>query len=574
MRKRWTGRFKMKRGLAWRGFMIGLIIGAVGGVLGAAAQEQAVEPMFDSVEIEASPLAPEERARSQSRAHYMNALYRLHRRDTLGARDAINKAIQLANESGNASARLYAYAGQIYLFGQNLHKANEMCRKAVEIDPNCAHAYYIMGRAAESSGRTQSAFEMFQKAVDADPSHAASLEMVARLANYLRKWERAVEALEALTHMRPLNASYRLHLGALYEREERYTLAIQEYERAAQINSNWPAPFLSLGDLHSYLENFEAAAENYEAFLKLSPNYDYVDILVGIYLRMKRFDKALEALKRYVEIDPESIKARLALGGFCLAAERYDEALSHIREAIRLDPNIAEAHALLGRYHLIASDDPEKALESFTAALQIDKNNMDALFGLSMTYGRMGDLNNALLTLQTILKISPENMGAVQQISMVCAENEIAPNDAAEMIRGAIVSGTGAPTPLSPNILNTVGYVYADMGLHLDDAVALIQKALEAEPANPAYLDSLGWAYYRQSRYDEAAVYLKRAAEGAPDNAVILDHLGDAYLKMDQADAAIESWRSALEFDPDNAEIEAKVRQHAKDETSEHSAAE
>lgn len=567
MRKNMRSMHKRACGLA-------LLAAAAFLAVDARAQEETGSLAEEPAVIETAPLAPEERARSQSRAHYMNALYRLYRRDTLGARDAINTAIQLANESGNASARLYAYAGQIYFFGQNLHRANEMCRKAVEIDPNCAHAYYIMGRAAESSGRTQSAFEMFQKAVDADPSHVASLEMVARLANYLRKWEQAVEALEALTHMRPLNPNYRLHLGALYEREERFTLAIQEYERAAQINSNWPAPFLSMADLYRHLENFEAAAENYEAYLKLSPNYDYVDILVGIYLQMKRFDKALEALNRYVEIDPDSIEARIALGGYSLAAERYDEALSHIREAIRLDPNIAAAHALLGRYHLVASDDPEKALESFTAALQIDKNNLDALFGLSMTYGRMGDLNNALLTLQTILKISPENMGAVQQISMICAENEIAPSDAAEMIRGAVVSGTGLPTPLSPNILNTVGYVYADMGLHLDGAVALIQKALEAEPANPAYLDSLGWAYYRQSRYDEAAVYLKRAAEAAPDNAVILDHLGDAYLKMNQADAAIESWRSALEFDPDNAEIEAKVRQHAKDETSERSAAE
>ncbi len=542
--------------------------------VGARAQEEAGALVEESAAIETAPLSAEERARSQSRAHYMNALYRLYRGDALGARDAVEKAIHLANESGNASARLYAYAGQISFFGQNLHKANEMCRKAIAIDPNCAHAYYIMGRAAVNSGRNQSAFELFQKAVDADPSHISSLEMVGRLASLLRKSEQAIEAFEALTHMRPLNANYRLHLGALYEHAERFPLAVQEYERAAQINSNWPAPFLSLASLHKDRGNLESAAENYEAYIKLYPSYDQISELVDIYVQMKRFDKILETLKRYVEISPDSIEARIALGGYCLAAERYDEALSHIREALRLNSNIAEAHALLGRYHLVASDDPVKALESYTVALQIDKNNAEALFGLAMTYGRMGDLDNALLTLQTVLKINPENQVAVEQMSLIYAENDVSPSDAAERIRGAIESGSGLPTQLSHRILNTVGFVYADMGLHLDEAVALIQKALEAEPANPAYLGSLGWAYYRQSRYDEAAVYLKRAADADPDNAGILDHLGDAYLKIDQADAAVASWRSALEFDPGNAEIEAKVRQHAKDETSERSSAE
>ena len=540
----------------------------------ARAQEEAGAPAEEKAAIETAPLSADKSGRLQSRAHYMNALYRLYRGDALGARDAVNKAIQLANESGNESARLYAYAGQIYRVGQSLRRANEMCRKAISIDPNCAHAYYVMGRAALDSGQNQSAFEMFQKASDADPSHILSLEMVGRLANYFNRSEQAIEAFEALTHMRPLDASYRLQLGDLYERAQRFPLAIQEYERAAQINSNWPSPFLNLAELHKKLKNFETAAENYEAYIKLYPNYDQVRTLVGLYAQMKQFDKALETLKRYVEIDPESIEARLALGGYCLAAERYDEALSHIREAIRLDSNIAEAHAMLGRYHLVASDDPVKALESYTAALQIDNDNADALFGLAMTYGRMGDLNNALLTLQTILKNNPANLHAVEQMSMIYAENDTSPSDAAEMIRGAIESVTGLPTQLSPAILNTVGFIYADKGLHLDGAVALIQKALEAEPANPAYLDSLGWAYYRQSRYDEAAVYLKRAADAAPDNAVILDHLGDAYLKVDQADAAVASWKSALEFDPGNAEIEAKVRQYAKDETSERSAAE
>jgi len=93
---------------------------------------------------------------------------------------------------------------------------------------------------------------------------------------------------------------------------------------------------------------------------------------------------------------------------------------------------------------------------------------------------------------------------------------------------------------------NDLGYLWADQDRHLQRALKMIRHAVDAEPDNTAYRDSLGWVFYRLGRYREAVVELEKAAktEDAPD-ALILDHLGDAYLEAEQPEKARDAWRRA-----------------------------
>ncbi|HEX9709136.1 MAG TPA: tetratricopeptide repeat protein, partial [Candidatus Thermoplasmatota archaeon] len=90
-----------------------------------------------------------------------------------------------------------------------------------------------------------------------------------------------------------------------------------------------------------------------------------------------------------------------------------------------------------------------------------------------------------------------------------------------------------------------------------------IRKALELEPDNGFYADSLGWAFYQQGRYDEALRELSRAVEltRGKEDAVIFDHLGDAYLKAGNEADALRAWEKALELDPASDTVKRKVEQ-------------
>ena len=114
--------------------------------------------------------------------------------------------------------------------------------------------------------------------------------------------------------------------------------------------------------------------------------------------------------------------------------------------------------------------------------------------------------------------------------------------------------------PKDAVVLNYIGYMLADRGVRLDEAVAYVQQALEMEPQNGAYLDSLGWAYYKLNDLAKAEKYLLLAVEYEKRDPVIQDHLGDLYYKTGNLDKAKEYWTQSLDSggEPEDA---SKVRE-------------
>jgi tetratricopeptide (TPR) repeat protein len=102
--------------------------------------------------------------------------------------------------------------------------------------------------------------------------------------------------------------------------------------------------------------------------------------------------------------------------------------------------------------------------------------------------------------------------------------------------------------------LNYLGYMWADRGEKLEQALELIQRAVALEPDNGAYVDSLGWVYFRLRRLSEARHHLEEAARLMPEDATILEHLGDLYVALEIPDKAREIYRRALAMDDDNVE--------------------
>jgi len=100
--------------------------------------------------------------------------------------------------------------------------------------------------------------------------------------------------------------------------------------------------------------------------------------------------------------------------------------------------------------------------------------------------------------------------------------------------------------PDNTGALNDLGYLWADQNKHLERSLRMIRKALEDDPKNMAYLDSLGWALFRLGRYGEAVEPLKAAAADPKADPAVLEHLGDAEEKAGDLAGALEVWRRAL----------------------------
>ncbi len=110
-----------------------------------------------------------------------------------------------------------------------------------------------------------------------------------------------------------------------------------------------------------------------------------------------------------------------------------------------------------------------------------------------------------------------------------------------------------------PDVLNYLGYSLVDMGIKLDEALAMIEEAVAARPKSYYIIDSLGWAQYRMGRYEEAVKSLERAVELGSVDPIVNDHLGDAYWSVGRRFEADFQWRRALSFDPEE-EVAQRIR--------------
>ncbi|HTH46630.1 MAG TPA: tetratricopeptide repeat protein, partial [Candidatus Limnocylindria bacterium] len=102
--------------------------------------------------------------------------------------------------------------------------------------------------------------------------------------------------------------------------------------------------------------------------------------------------------------------------------------------------------------------------------------------------------------------------------------------------------------------LNYLGYSWADRGVNLPRALEMIEKAVKAEPENPAYLDSLGWVLFKLGKPKEAIAPLEKAVQLSPEpDAAVLDHLGDVLLAANRPEDAREAWRKSLAAEKNDA---------------------
>ncbi|MGH9455904.1 MAG: tetratricopeptide repeat protein, partial [Terriglobia bacterium] len=103
-----------------------------------------------------------------------------------------------------------------------------------------------------------------------------------------------------------------------------------------------------------------------------------------------------------------------------------------------------------------------------------------------------------------------------------------------------------AMDPTNGPAANYLGYMLADRGVRLEESVKYVQQALQTEPNNGAYLDSLGWAYFKMRRFDLAEGPLERAARLITDDPTILEHLGNVHLQLGKERLAVEEWERAI----------------------------
>jgi len=291
----------------------------------------------------------------------------------------------------------------------------------------------------------------------------------------------------------------------------------------------------------------------------------YSNYLKGLfYAERGEYLKSLEELEYAKASDPQSIHIRLKIASVLIRLERLDEAEAVLKEAKEIDPeNMDLSLALIFVYSYgERNEDLETEYEDF---LKKAHNEKPKDIGISEYLGQFYFYKKrpqeAIDVYEKILESNPDYVEALFWLGYLyeeCGQRDKALN--------AWERGIGLDSSFAP-ILNCLGYTYAEEGINLDLAEEMVEKALETEPENGAYLDSLGWIYYKKGDVEKAKEYVLKAINLIKDPDVY-KHLGDIYISLGDQEEAVRYYQEGLLRFPGDKDLELKLKNYEKEDKS------
>ena len=370
-------------------------------------------------------------------------------------------------------------------------------------------------------------FDTLNRVVELDPDHDRAYFYLGSMARDLGEIELAITAFKALTRIIPYDDRHHRELAELYVAQNRLDEALQSYERVVTIRPEQKSSRNHLGQLYlqtgdypaaiktflSVLSPLEEQSETHNVTGRTTRNVNETEIEAhhGIslaYQAQDDFERSEFHITRVINLLEEQAK-RIQTGW-----------RTRNRERAELTKRIQEARYTLGQIYL-RFNMPREAVLTFTRILAVDDKYVPALSGIGMAYQMQDDVKRAETYLRRAIELS--------------AEKEL------------------------PDAYNALGYLYAEQGINLDEAAALVRRALKSVPKSGAYLDSLGLIYFKQGKLDAAIENLEQALHYLPDTPEILLHLAEAYLGKGLKQKALQTLEQAVLLEPNNAELRQRL---------------
>lgn len=523
--------------------------------------------------------------------------------------EMLKKAIeqyQKIVESQPTDGQSWLMLGRLHKVAQNSPESEKAYKKALEIDGNNEEALTGLAMVYADVGDTKSAADLLKKATDKNPS-VRTLAALAAAYEQLRDYSNAAATLRKALELQPQNAEIKRGLAQNLLYAEKYDEALELFGQLVAEEPKDAQAYLRMSQIYRQKRQFDKAREFSQKAQEADPNNLEVRFNeVGLLEAEGKTNEAIDNLKSILGTTskrnylPGEKNNRVILlerlGYLQRSAEQYPQAIESFQEMLKLD----EEQGSRATVHIIetyrqARDIPKAYEEAKAARAKYPKDRgvLSMFAFLAADSGRKDEAERAAreflgtkkdresyVTLAQVYertKNYPEMSKALDEAEKLSDDKE--EKEGIYFMRGAMYEKQknfeGAENefrkvlsanPSNASALNYLGYMLADRNVRLTEAHQMITKALEQEPNNGAYLDSLGWVLYRMNRLSEAEGYLKRAAEKTAKDPTVHDHLADVYYKQGKLKEAIQHWQRSLKewestpaSEQDHAEV-AKIQ--------------
>jgi len=496
--------------------------------------------------------------------------------------------------------------GKLYRFEHKSPEAEKAFKQALAADPDNDEALTGLAMVYSDLGDTKSAAELLKRAGDKHPD----VNTFARLAGFYENMRDFAGAAEAMKKAIPLaqeseQPKLEMQLGIYLYDARKYDEALALYlAMEKQDEKEVEIPY-QLTEIYRQKGQFDKAHEQLDKAKKLSgDNLDVRYSEVNLLDAEGKTEAAIAALNAMLDDTLKSNpsdaeKARRAqlyerLGMLYRSSNKTDKAVAAFRQIAAIESEAAPGAAVEVVETWRMAHNLKTAMEEAAAALKKFPEDRGVVVEHAEILGDLNRTDEAVAEIRGIMKGEKDRelllmISQIYEKGKKFKEEEQALNDAAavsistaekagvEFARGAMFERMKnydaaeasfrkviAEQPDNAGALNYLGYMLADNNVKLDEAQKLISRAVELDPQNGAYLDSLGWVYYRQNRLDQAEDNLRKALERMNADPTVHDHMGDIYLKEGKVKEAITQWQASLNEWKNSPPAEADSEEVAK----------
>jgi len=530
--------------------------------------------------------------------------------------EAVTRAIEQYREihrldPGDTESALWL--ARLYRLKNEHDQAEEVLRGILKNDPDNEAGVEQLTQLLMDEGKNDEAISLLEGITAHSPS-AATLDLLGDAYTQAHQLANAEKAYRKATELDPSELSHQRGLGQALMAEEKYQEALKVYDKLSDLMPDDPDVYLRMAQIYRELHQLDKAEDNLVRARQYAPGS--VEVMYNeamLYQAQGRFEDAIRVLSdavtgiksqptvlpsrrrslailyqqlgqlyrdtgnfqpaiyTYQELghlgDEEDRRARLLIMDSYRAAKDLPKALQAGKEALAKypsDPAVRQSQALL----LGENGQTDEAVQMLRRQLIGGDGDRDTYLNIAQVYERGRRYKEAEEAAHTAeaLPGQPRDNAMVWFLLGAIYERQKFFDRAEEQFKKVLaVDSKNAP------VLNYYGYMLGDRGIRLDEAEALVQRALKEDPYNGAYLDSLGWVLYKQNRLADAEAALRKAVQRESHDATIHSHLGDVLAKSGRSDLAaaeweksIVEWRRSLPADIENdkiAELEKKLSQ-------------
>jgi tetratricopeptide (TPR) repeat protein len=428
---------------------------------------------------------------------------------------ALLEKLSAKNPSPRALMALAASYEQVHEYGL----AAGAYRRALALDPSRVEIKQALAQDLAISEQFDEALKLYQELATENPRDSQASLRMSQIYRQQRKFDLARQALNKASELNPDDLEIKYNESLLQEDEGKLSEAIVTLKQIIDTTAK---------------KSYSKAERDYRAGM--------LERLGTLYRNLEQFDQAADAFRQIESLDPDvASRAEAQIIDTYRMGKDFTKAQQLSDAAAKKYPN--DRTLLAVRASLLADlgkgDEAAAELKKTLGG----KNDRETYLTLAQVYDKSHNYVEMAKALDAAEKLSESKDDKVTIYFMRGAmfERQKKFDLAEKQFREVLVLDSQ-----NASALNYLGYMFADQGVRLPEAQELIEKAVAVEPNNGAFLDSLGWVYYRQNKLKEAEEQLNRSLQMISKDPTIHDHLGDVYFKQGKLKEAIAQWQASL----------------------------